>query len=206
MRILPMPDKAEEAPRVFLSFFYSKNASRKRPKPTQTLVKQMFLQNTAVRPKSFAHNLLASQYQGGTWYAVLDRSKQGRYQQLTHGGIAVMIRVIVSIACCALIAPLAFADGPKQRTPTAAAPEQGITVTGTTIVAVDKCEAASYQPPNTLVVRNNADPHRYVLYGSGHVVNSKGERIGMAVRPGASVHVFFASTGGVKTIDHVVVD
>ena len=117
-----------------------------------------------------------------------------------------MLRVIVSIACCALIAPLAFAEGPKQRTPTATASEQGITVTGTTIVTVDKCEAASYQPPNTLVVHNNADRHRYVLYGTGHVLNSKGERIGMAVRPGASVHVFFASTGGVKTIDHVVVD
>ena len=113
-----------------------------------------------------------------------------------------MIRVILSIACCALIAPLAFADGPKQRT----ASEQGITVTGTTINTVEKCEAASYQPPNTLVVRNNADRHRYVVYGPGHVFNSKGEKVGMTVRPGASVHVFFASTDGVKTIDHVVVD
>ena len=113
-----------------------------------------------------------------------------------------MIKVIGSIACCALIAPLAFAESPKQKT----ASEQGITVTGTTIITVDKCETASYQPPNTLVVRNNADRHRYVVYGPGHVFNSKGERVGMAVRPGASVHVFFASTGGVKTLDHVVVD
>jgi len=115
-----------------------------------------------------------------------------------------MIRIIISTACLALIAPLAFAEGPKQRTTTAS--EQGITVTGTSIVSVNKCEAASYQPPNTLVVRNNADPHRYVLHGPGHVLNSKGERIGMRVRPGARVHVFFASTGGVKTLDHVVVD
>jgi len=117
-----------------------------------------------------------------------------------------MIRVIVSIACSALIVPLAFAEGPKQRTPTATALEQGITVTGTNIIAVNKCQTASYQPSNTLVVRNNADPHRYVLHGSGHVLNSKGEKVGMRVRPGASVHVFFASTGGVKTLDHVVVD
>ena len=107
-----------------------------------------------------------------------------------------MIRVIISSACLALIAPLAFAQGP----------DQGITVTGTSIVTVDKCQTASYQPPNTLVVRNTADSHRYVLYGPGHVFNSKGEKVGNRVRPGASVHVFFASTGGVKTLDHVVVD
>jgi hypothetical protein len=116
-----------------------------------------------------------------------------------------MIRVIVSIACCALIAPLAFAKDPKHRTPTGTASEQGITVTGATIT-VDKGEVASYQPANTLVVLDNADRHRYVLYGAGHVINSKGEKVGMAVRPGASVHVFFANAGGVKTIDHVVVD
>src|SRR6476646_7623438 len=114
-----------------------------------------------------------------------------------------MIRVIVSIACSALIVPLAFAEGPKR---TATASEQGITVTGTTIIEVDKCETASYQPPNTLVVRNSADPHRHVLYGSGHVLNSKGEQVGTTVRPGASVHVFFVDKGGVKTLDHVVVD
>lgn len=116
-----------------------------------------------------------------------------------------MIRVIVSIACCALIAPLAFA-GPKQRTQSTTASERGITVTGATIITVDRGEVASYQPPNTLLVRNDKDPARYVLEGSGHVLNRKGELVRTAVRPGASVHVFFASTGGVRTIDHVVVD
>jgi len=116
-----------------------------------------------------------------------------------------MIRVIVSIACCALIAPLASAS-PKQRTQTTTASEQGITVTGKTIITVDKGEAGSYQPQNTLLVHNVKDPARYVLEGPGHVLNSKGEIVRTAVRPGASVHVFFASTGGVRTIDHVVVD
>jgi hypothetical protein len=118
----------------------------------------------------------------------------------------VMIRVIVSIACCALIVPAAFAEGSKQRTSTATVSEQGITVTGKTIITVDKCETASYQPPNTLLVRNDADSHKYVLYGPGHVLNRKGEKVGTRVWPGASVHVFYASAGGVKTLDHVVVD
>ena len=117
-----------------------------------------------------------------------------------------MIRVIISTACLALIAPLAIAEGPKQRTPTATTSTQGITVTGTTIITVDECRAASYQPSNMLLVRDNTDPHTYVLSGPGHVFNSKGEKVGLRVAPGASVHVFFANTGGVKTLDHVVVD
>jgi hypothetical protein len=46
----------------------------------------------------------------------------------------------------------------------------------------------------------------YVLNGRGRVVNSKGEIIRTKIRPGARVHVYFASTAGVRTIDHVVVD
>jgi len=117
-----------------------------------------------------------------------------------------MIKVIVSIACCALIAPVAFAKGRKQSTSMAVVSEQGITVTGTSIIAVDKCQTAKYQPPNTLVIHNDADPRRYVLDGPGHVFNSKGEKVGINVRPGASVRAFFTSTGGVKTLDHIVVD
>ena len=64
-----------------------------------------------------------------------------------------MMRVIVSISCCALIAPLAYAKEPKQKTASATASEQGITVTGATVLTVSKGEAASYQPPNTLLVQ-----------------------------------------------------
>ena len=117
-----------------------------------------------------------------------------------------MIRVIVSIACCALIAPLALAKDQKQRTSAATASAEGITVTGTSIITVNKGATVSYQPPNMLVIHNEGDPNRYVVDGPGHVFNSKGERIGIRVRPGASVRAYFVSTGGVKTLDHVVVD
>lgn len=117
-----------------------------------------------------------------------------------------MLKVIVGIACCALLTPLALAQGPKQKKQIATASEQQITVTGATTTTVEKGEAASYQPPKTLVIRNDTDQARYVLNGRGHVVNSKGDIIRTPIRPGARVHVYFVSTGNVRTIDHVVVD
>ena len=108
--------------------------------------------------------------------------------------------VMISIACCALIAPLAFGQG------SVAVIEKGVTVTGTSpTTTVEGGEAASYQPAKTLVIRNEGGA-RYVLDGPGHVFNSKGELVQTAIRPGTNVHVYFANNGGVKTIDHVVVD
>ena len=116
-----------------------------------------------------------------------------------------MKKVIASMACCALIAPLAFGQG--QKTQTATASEQGVTVTGANITkTVEGGEAASYQPAKTLVVHQDRDTGPYVLNGRGHVLNSKGEIVRTAVRPGTRVHVYFASIGGTRTIDHVVVD
>jgi hypothetical protein len=115
-------------------------------------------------------------------------------------------KTIITIACCALIAPLAFGQSSKQKSKTTS--EQGVTVTGTLITAVEEGSATSYQPPKTLVVREDRsnETGHYVLNGPGHVVNKKGEIITTAVKPGAHVHIFFASTNGVRTIDHVVVD
>lgn len=119
-----------------------------------------------------------------------------------------MNKAIVSIACCALIAPLAFAKESKQKKHITTATENGVTVTGTSVTTVEGGAATSYQPAKTLVVAKNdpKDPGRYVLNGRGHVVNTKGEVIRTAIKPGTRVRVYFASTGGVRTIDHVVVD
>ncbi len=111
-------------------------------------------------------------------------------------------KIIVSLACCALIAPLAFGQGSK----TATGVEQGVTVTGTSATTtVEGGEVARYQPAKTLVVYNEG-AGRYVLDGRGHVFNSKGEMVRTAIRPGTRVRVYFANNGGVRTLDHVVVD
>src|SRR4051794_34099331 len=118
-----------------------------------------------------------------------------------------MIRKIVSTACLALIAPLAFAGGTKQSKSMAyLSSAQGITVTGSTVLTVDQARAASYQPPGMLIIHDDADPRTYVVSGPGHVFNSKGERVAINLRPGSSVRVVFSNAGGVKTIDHVLVD
>ena len=120
-----------------------------------------------------------------------------------------MKKTIVTLACCALLAPLAFAQtgskGTRQGTTTA----EPITVTGTIIkMTTEEGAAANYQPVKTLVVRQDRSniPGSYVLNGPGHVVNKAGEVIRTAIKPGTHVRVHYVNTGGLRMVDHVVVD
>ena len=115
-----------------------------------------------------------------------------------------MKKAIVTLACCALIAPLAFAQHQKQTTTTT----EPVTVTGTVVkMTSEEGAAASYQPAKTLVVRedNSNNPGRYVLNGPGHVVNKLGEIIQTGIKPGSRVRVYYANMGDLRMIDHVVV-
>jgi hypothetical protein len=118
-------------------------------------------------------------------------------------------KTIVILACGALIAPVALAQTRsthKRQTTTAI--EQPITVTGTTITAIEEGSAANYQPVKTLVVREDRSntPGNYVLNGPGHVVNKNGEVIRTAIKPGTHVHVYYVSMGDLRMVDHIVVD
>ena len=116
-----------------------------------------------------------------------------------------MKTTIVALACL-LVAPMAFAQThSKRESHTTIATEQPITVTGTTMITSEGGSAAIYQPFKTLVV-NKGTPGRYVLNGPGHVVNKNGEVIRTAIRQGTRVRVYYVSTGGLPTVDHVVVD
>ena len=104
-----------------------------------------------------------------------------------------------------LLAPLAFAQpGPANNKQTTAEP---ITVTGAIIkMTIEEGAAATYQPTNTLVVREDGSnsPGRYVLNGRGHVLNKAGQVVQTAIKPGARVLVYYANTSDLRTIDHVV--
>jgi hypothetical protein len=120
-----------------------------------------------------------------------------------------MKKTIVTLACCALLAPLAFAQtgskGTRQGTTTA----EPITVTGTIIkMTTEEGAAANYQPVKTLVVRQDRSntPGSYVLQGPGHVVNKNGEVIQTAIKPGTRVRVHYVNRGDLRMVDHVVVD
>ena len=117
-----------------------------------------------------------------------------------------MRKTVVTLACCALIAPLAYPQTHKKQTATT---EQPITVTGTVVkTASEEGAAANYQPFKTLVVREDRSnrPGTYRLEGAGLVVNRKGELVQAAIKPGTRVHVYFVDTGASRVIDHVVVD
>jgi len=120
-----------------------------------------------------------------------------------------MTKIIATIACCALVAPLAIAQTHSAGKKRTAATEQAVTVTGTVVkTTTTEGTAASYQPVKTLVVREDQSNHRgnYVLNGPGHVVNKNGELIQTAIAPGSRVHVYYLNTGDVRLVDHVVVD
>jgi hypothetical protein len=116
-----------------------------------------------------------------------------------------MKKLIVTLVCL-LLAPLAFAQPSstnKKQTNT-----EGITVTGTIIkMTAEEGAAASYQPLKTLVVRedNSKNAGRYVLNGRGHVLNKTGKAVETAIKPGTRVQIYYANTGELRMIDHVVV-
>ena len=116
-----------------------------------------------------------------------------------------MKKIIVTLACCALTAPLAFAQGHKKLT----IAEETVTVTGTNIkTTTADGAAANYQPLKTLVVREDMSntAGSYVLNGPGHVLNKNGEVIQTAIKPGAHVRIYYVNNGETRVVDHVVVD
>ena len=118
-----------------------------------------------------------------------------------------MKKSVAILICCALVAPLAFAQpeskGKQQET------TEPITVTGTIIkMTTEDGSAANYQPVKTLVVREDRSntPGSYVLNGPGHVLDKNGQVIRTAIKPGAHVRIYYAQSGDLRMVDHVVVD
>ena len=120
-----------------------------------------------------------------------------------------MKKSITILACCSLLAPLAFAQPESKGKGQGASTTEEITVTGAIIkMTTEEGSAAAYQPIKTLVVledRSNA-PGTYVLNGRGHVVNKKGEVIQTAIKPGSHVRIYYANAGDSRIVDRVVVD
>ena len=120
-----------------------------------------------------------------------------------------MKKSIAILVCCALLAPLAFAQPESKSKRQTASTAEEVTVTGAVIkMTSEEGSAASYQPTKTLVVledRSNT-PGTYVLNGPGHVVNKNGELIQTAIKPGTKVHIYYANVGDSRTVDRVVVD
>ena len=120
-----------------------------------------------------------------------------------------MKKPITILICCALLAPLAFAQPESKGKAQGANTTEEVTVTGAIIkMTSEEGSAANYQPVKTLVVRDDRSntPGSYVLNGRGHVVNKKGEVIQTAIKPGTRVHIYYANLGDSRMIDRVVVD
>jgi hypothetical protein len=143
----------------------------------------------------------------------LDRGKDAnwllfdpnKFQRFAHQKGGIMKKTILTLACL-LIAPLAFAQTHSKRVRhTTTATEQPITVTAPMIITTEEGAAAIYQPFKTLVVSKDT-LGSYVLDGPGHIVNKNGEVIRTAIKAGTRVRVYYVNTGGLRVVDHVVVD
>ena len=118
-----------------------------------------------------------------------------------------MKKTIITLACCALIAPLAFAQTRSTSKRKTAATTETITVTGKIITTTEDGAATSYQPFKTLVIREDSSnkPGTYVLNGRGNVVDKAGAAVTTAVKPGTHVRIYFTNMGNQRVIDHVAV-
>jgi hypothetical protein len=114
-----------------------------------------------------------------------------------------MKKTIIALACCALFAPLAFAQTKSKTTTTS----ETITVTGRVVTESQEGAATNYQPTRTLVIREDSSnkPGSYVLNGPGNVVDKQGAPVKTAVKPGTRVRVYYTNVGDQRVIDHVVV-
>ena len=120
-----------------------------------------------------------------------------------------MKKPITILICCALLAPLAFAQPESKGKGQGASTTEAVTVTGTIIkMTSEEGSAANYQPVKTLVVREDRSntAGSYVLNGPGHVVDKNGEVIRTAIKPGAHVRIYYANAGDSRIVDRVVVD
>jgi hypothetical protein len=120
-----------------------------------------------------------------------------------------MKKTIVTLACCALLAPLGFAQTSSKGAKHGTTTTEPITVTGTLLkMMTEEGAAASYQPAKTLVVREDRSntPGSYVLNGPGRVVNKNGEVIRTAIKPGTRVRVYYVNMGDSRVVDHVVIE
>jgi len=116
-----------------------------------------------------------------------------------------MKKVILSLACCALVAPLAFSKDTKHSKRTLAYIEPSVTVTAPNPNArMELGEVAAFQPVGSVVIKQDG-AGRYVLDDPAHMFNRRGEAVNGILRAGTRVQVYFNGDNGSRTIDRIVV-
>lgn len=118
-----------------------------------------------------------------------------------------MKKTIITLTCCALVAPLAFGQPRSTHSRHRTTTTEAVTVTGTIVPTPGEGAATNYQPAKTLVVREDDSNNsgRYVVNGPGHVINKWGQVIQTAIKPGSRVLIYYINTGDLRVVDHVVV-
>src|SRR2546430_4524987 len=137
-----------------------------------------------------------------TGSCLIQTSSRNLRSKTFNGGI--MKKTIVTLVCL-LIAPLAFAQTSSKSKRHGLTTTEPITVTGTIITTTtEEGATASYQPFKTLVVRvdGSNNPRRYVLDGTGHVVNKAGGVVPNAITTRSRRPGHYMEPSGFREDDH----
>jgi hypothetical protein len=111
-----------------------------------------------------------------------------------------MKKTINTLACCVLIAPLAFAQTStttEQKTTT-----QPTRTTETTVTT-------TYDPGRIIIIGSESTPDTfsYVLDKTVCYMNKVGREIDThSIKPGTRIHVYYGGTGETRIVNCVVVD
>ena len=115
-----------------------------------------------------------------------------------------MKKTINTLACCALIAPSAFA---QTRTTTT---ERKTTTQPTTRTETDSgMVTTTYEPGRIIVVGSESSPNTvsFALGKTVRYVNKAGREIDAhLIKPGTRIHVYYGGTGETRLVNCVVVD
>ena len=115
-----------------------------------------------------------------------------------------LMRRIIIVSVCAMIAPLAFAQTKKTKVQqtTAAQPAAATeTATSNTAGTVRK-----FEPGKTMMIDSTQGPLSFALGANAQIVNNAGNAVTSPLKPGETVRVYYTGTNQNRMVERVVVE
>jgi hypothetical protein len=115
-----------------------------------------------------------------------------------------LMRRIIIVFVCAMIASLAFAQTKKTKVQqtTAAQPAAATeTATSNTAGTVRK-----FEPGKTMMIDSTQGPLSFALGANAQIVNNAGNAVTSPLKPGETVRVYYTGTNQNRMVERVVVE
>src|SRR5436190_16331452 len=116
-----------------------------------------------------------------------------------------IVKKIMIVLACALIAPLAFAQTSTTTTEQTTTATQPTTTTETT-TTYSAGTVTTYEPGKTIVVKSEQGPVSFALGTAARIVNGAGKIVTAPLRSGQKVRVYYTGTGDTRVVERVQVE